>query len=87
MIDHTNVCILKRGCGGGGIIYYDNVRDGQNLFLNIFVILRPSLGFGILQCSGLILPHRMEFYAEKPMLPGSAFSNPTTITFSTLAIY
>ena len=35
------------------------------LNLNIFVILRPSVGFGILQCSGLVLPHRMEFYAEK----------------------
>ena len=40
-------------------------KEEQNYFLNIFVILRPSLGFGILQCSGLILPHRMKFYAEK----------------------
>ena len=50
------------------------------LNLNIFVILRPSLGFGILQCSGLILPHRMDFYAEKTTLLGSAFSHPVTIT-------
>ena len=50
------------------------------LNLNIFVILRPSLGFGILQCSGLILTHRMEFYAEKTTLIGSASSHPVTIT-------
>ena len=35
------------------------------LNLNIFVILRPSLGFGILQCSGLLLPHRMEIMQKK----------------------
>ena len=51
--------------GGRAIRYYNNVRDGQNYFLHIFVILRPSLGFGILQCRGLILRHRMEFYADK----------------------
>ena len=51
------------------------------LNLNIFVILRPSLGFGILQCSGLILPHRMEFYADKTTLLGSEFLHPVTITF------
>ena len=26
---------------------------------------KSLFGFGILQCSGLILPHRMEFYAKK----------------------
>ena len=51
------------------------------LNLNVFVILRPSLGFEILQCSGLILPHRMEFYADKTTLLGSEFLHPVTINF------
>ena len=42
---------------------------------------KSLFGFGILKCSGLILPHRMEFYAEKTMLLGSTFSHPVTITF------
>ena len=74
----TNVYILKRR---RAIRYYNNVRDRQNYFLHIFVILRPSLGFGILQCSGLILLHRMEFYADKTTLLGSEFLHPVTITF------
>ena len=84
MIDHTNVCKLKRvvlGEGGEGRTrYYNNVRDVQSYFLNI-VILSPSLNFGILQCSDLILPHRMDFYAGKTIKLGSTFSHPVTITF------
>ena len=67
MIDHTNVCILKRV----GV---------QNYFLNI-VILSPSLGLEF--CSVVALFYRTEwnFMQKKTMLLGSTSSHPVTITF------
>ena len=67
MIDHANVCILKRV----GV---------QNYFLNI-VILSPSLGLEF--CSVVALFYRTEwnFKQKKTMLLGSTSSHPVTITF------